>query len=173
MAIEQIQTKQSTNYRIKLTVAVYKNRKLVYRNDMLVPTLYKRRSECRIHIRKETQHRLRNSNFFLSPRIDFDLVRYAQEASSNTYLRYRVIEEKTQEKDLNPSPSSPSSSLAPNKKHSLLYDAFASLQTKKDEALLEKPESPLSELYGLSAEEDAGLEQAPETKEENEDLQLS
>ncbi len=85
---------KSINYRIKLTVAVYKNKKLIYRNDMIVPTTYTRRSESRAHIKKEIRSRLRNSNFFISSRIDFDLVRYTQEASCNTYLRYRIIEER-------------------------------------------------------------------------------
>lgn len=84
---------QITRFRIKLTVAVYKDKKLVYRNDMLVPTVYPRRSESRAHIKKEIKERLRNSNFFISPRVDFDLVRYTQEASCNTYLRYRIVEE--------------------------------------------------------------------------------
>jgi hypothetical protein len=84
---------QNTRFRIKLTVAVYKDKKLVYRNDMLVPTIYNRRSESRAHIKKEIKERLRNSNFFISPRVDFDLVRYTQEASCNTYLRYRIVEE--------------------------------------------------------------------------------
>lgn len=83
-----------SRFRIKLTVAVYKDKKLVYRNDMMVPTLYDRRSEARAHIKKEIRDRLRNSNFFISPRVDFDLVRYTQEATCNTYLRYRILEEK-------------------------------------------------------------------------------
>ena len=81
-------------FRIKLTVAVYKDKKLIYRNDMLVPTSYQRRSECRAHIKKEIINRLRNSNFFISPRVDFDLVRYTNEATCNTYIRYRVVEDK-------------------------------------------------------------------------------
>ncbi len=80
-------------FRIKLTVAVYREKRLVYRNDMLVPSVYVRRSEARAHIKKEVKERLRNTNFFLSPRLDFDLVRYAEEASCNTYLRYRIAEE--------------------------------------------------------------------------------
>lgn len=87
-------TTHSIRFRIKLTVAVYKDKKLVYRNDMMVPTVYHRRSESRAHIKKEIKERLRNSNFFISPRVDFDLVRYSQEASCNTYLRYRIVEEK-------------------------------------------------------------------------------
>lgn len=80
-------------YRVKLTVAVYKEKKLAYRNDMLVPTVYVRRSEARSHVKKEINERLSHSNFFVSPRVDFDLVRYTQEASCNTYLRYRIVED--------------------------------------------------------------------------------
>ena len=85
---------RNTRFRIKLTVAVYKDKKLAYRNDMLVPTVYSRRSEARAHIKKEIKERLGNSNFFISPRVDFDLVRYTQEATCNTY-RYRIVEEET------------------------------------------------------------------------------
>ena len=67
-----------SRFRIKLTVAVYKDKKLVYRNDMMVPTLYDRRSEARAHIKKEIRDRLRNSNFFISPRVDFDLALYSR-----------------------------------------------------------------------------------------------
>jgi len=90
---KRMQMDRNVNFRIKLTVAVYKEKKLAYRNDMVVPTLYVRRSEARAHIKKEIRERLRNSNFFISPRVDFDLVRYTQEASCNTYLRYRILEE--------------------------------------------------------------------------------
>ena len=89
-----MQINKNKIYRIKIAAVVYKNKKLIYRNEVTLPTIYNLRSECRKHILRETQYRLRNSNFFISPRIDFDLVRYTQEATSNTYLRYRVIEEK-------------------------------------------------------------------------------
>jgi hypothetical protein len=80
-------------YRIQLTVAVYKNKKLAYKNEVIVPTWYTRRSEARAHIKKEIQKRLKESDFFISPRVDYDLVRYSQEGSCNTYIRYRIIEE--------------------------------------------------------------------------------
>jgi len=80
-------------YRIQLTVAVYKNKKLAYKNEMIVPTWYTRRSEARAHIKKEINKRLKESDFFISPRVDYDLVRYSQEGSCNTYIRYRIIEE--------------------------------------------------------------------------------
>ena len=152
------QVKQSTNYRIKLTVAVYKNKKLVYRNDMLVPTLYKRRSECRAHIRKETQHRLRSANFFLSPRIDFDLVRYTQEASSNTYLRYRIMEEK------NPDSSAEPLSSPKKQTEKLTYSPIGS---KPDTLELPK-ENALSP--DLPQEQDPNIEQIPNI-EQNLDLE--
>ncbi|MDH5656896.1 MAG: hypothetical protein OEZ34_13365 [Spirochaetia bacterium] len=86
---------KNLNYRIKMTVAVYRNKKLVYRNELVLPGQFEKRSETRIQIKKEINERLRNSNFFISPRVDFDLVRYTQEASCNTYLRYRIVEEKS------------------------------------------------------------------------------
>jgi len=84
--------RERTSYQIKLTVAVYREKRLVYRNEMTLPTVYDRRSECRAHVKKEIENRLRNSSFFISPRVDFDLVRYTEEASCNTYLRYRIME---------------------------------------------------------------------------------
>ena len=85
-------TKEKT-YRIQLSVAIFKERKLTYKNEMVVPSRYTRRSEARAHIKKEIRERLAHSSFFISPRVDYDLVRYSQEASCNTYLRYRIIED--------------------------------------------------------------------------------
>lgn len=96
---------EELRFRIKLTVAVYREKKLVYRNDMMVPTLYVRRSEARAHIKREIKERLDNSNFFVSPRVDFDLVRYTQEASCNTYLRYRIVEEAREKVISDPEPA--------------------------------------------------------------------
>jgi len=79
-------------YRIKMTVAVYRNKKLVYRNELIIPGQHVKRSEARVAIKTEINNRLQNSNFFISPRVDFDLVRYTHEASCNTYIRYRIIE---------------------------------------------------------------------------------
>jgi hypothetical protein len=83
---------KDSEYRIKMTVVVYKDRRLVYRNELLIPGRFEKRSEARIQIRREINNRLKNSNFFVSPRVDFDLVRYTHEASCNTYLRYRILE---------------------------------------------------------------------------------
>ncbi|TGK14078.1 hypothetical protein EHO60_01670 [Leptospira fletcheri] len=78
-------------YRIRLTVAIYRNNILSYKNDIVVPSIYRRRNEARSHIRKEVTDRLTHSSFFRSPRPDYDLVRYSEEASCNTFLRYRIV----------------------------------------------------------------------------------
>ena len=92
-AVLSTQTGREVYFRIQLTVAVYREKKLAYRNEMVVPTWYTRRSEARAHIKKEIQKRLKESDFFLSPRVDYDLVRYTNEATCNTYIRYRIVEE--------------------------------------------------------------------------------
>ncbi len=78
-------------YRIRLTVAIYRNNILSYKNDIVVPSVYQRRNEARAHIRKEVSERLNHSSFFRSHRPDYDLVRYSEEATCNTFLRYRII----------------------------------------------------------------------------------
>ena len=88
-----MKNRNAVNYYIKLSVAVYTDKKLAYRNDIVIPLPYVHRHECRLQIKKEIKARLRNSNFFISPRMDFDLVRYSNEASCNTYLRYRIVKE--------------------------------------------------------------------------------
>ncbi|MCC5814625.1 MAG: hypothetical protein JJT78_07710 [Leptospira sp.] len=65
---------------------------LSYKSELLVPTLYGRRSEARAHIKKEIVERLEHSNFFRSPRLDYDLVRYTEEARCNTFLRYSILD---------------------------------------------------------------------------------
>ena len=87
-------TKTKTKkYRIQVTVAIYRDSSLSYKNEFIVPTIYMRRSEARGHIKKEIQERLEHSMFFRSSRPDYDLVRYTEETSCNTYLRYIVLEE--------------------------------------------------------------------------------
>ena len=84
-------------YRAKLSMSVYKKKRLVYRNDMFVSSIYTKRSKCRDDIKSAIREKLKKSNFFISPRFDYDLVRYSEEASCNTYLRYRIVEEKIHE----------------------------------------------------------------------------
>lgn len=79
-------------YKILITVAVYRDGFLSYKNELLVPSTYRRRSEARAHIKKEIQERLEKTNFFRSPRLDYDLVRYTEEARCNTFLRYTIID---------------------------------------------------------------------------------
>lgn len=79
-------------YKIMITVAIYREGILSYKSELLVPSLYKRRSEARAHIKKEIKDRLDHSNFFRSPRLDYDLVRYTEEAKCNTFLRYSILD---------------------------------------------------------------------------------
>ena len=85
---------EQTIYRIKFKIAVYSQDKSIYQREIMIPTVYEKRSQCREHIQCEIQSRLKNAFFFISPRIDYDLVRYTREASHNTYIRYRIISEK-------------------------------------------------------------------------------
>lgn len=84
-------------YRIRVTVAIYRNGILSYKNEVIIPSEYFRRTEARAHIRKEISERLLHSNFFRSPRPDYELVRYTEEATCNTFLRYRILSLKSGE----------------------------------------------------------------------------
>ncbi|WCL48205.1 hypothetical protein [Leptospira sp. GIMC2001] len=79
-------------YKILITVAIYREGILSYKSELLVPNLYNRRTEARGHIKKEISERLLHSNFFRSPRLDYDLVRYTEEATCNTFLRYSIMD---------------------------------------------------------------------------------
>ncbi len=80
-------------YKVQITVSIYRNGLLSYKNEMTVPSVYSRRSEARGHIKKEIRERLDSSNFFRSTRLDYDLVRYTEEATCNTFIRYSIKEE--------------------------------------------------------------------------------
>lgn len=82
-------------YKIQITVSIYRNGLLSYKNEMFVPSVYSRRSEARGHIKKEISERLKTSNFFRSTRIDYDLVRYSEEATCNTFIRYSIKEDES------------------------------------------------------------------------------
>lgn len=83
---------QVKKYKILITVAIYREGILSYKSELLVPSLYTRRTEARAHIKKEISERLEFSNFFRSPRLDYDLVRYTEEARCNTFLRYSIMD---------------------------------------------------------------------------------
>ncbi|EQA53183.1 hypothetical protein LEP1GSC052_1913 [Leptospira kmetyi serovar Malaysia str. Bejo-Iso9] len=89
--------KPAETYRIRVTVAIYRGNILSYKNDVIIPSEYFRRTEARAHIQKEVSERLLHSNFFRSPRPDYDLVRYTEEATCNTFLRYRILSLKSGE----------------------------------------------------------------------------
>ncbi|EQA47079.1 hypothetical protein LEP1GSC050_0635 [Leptospira broomii serovar Hurstbridge str. 5399] len=41
-----------------------------------------------------------HSSFFRSPRPDYDLVRYSDEATCNTFLRYRIVSGSLNEEEI-------------------------------------------------------------------------
>ncbi|PJZ69241.1 hypothetical protein CH373_14595 [Leptospira perolatii] len=90
--LESKDESENKSYRIRLTVAIYRNNILSYKNDIVVPSFYPRRNEARAHISREVKERLAHSSFFRSPRPDYDLVRYSEEATCNTFLRYRIVQ---------------------------------------------------------------------------------
>ncbi len=77
-------------YRVQVTVAIYREGNLSYKSEILSPAFYDKRQEARDHIRQEIRERLAHSKFFRSTRLDYDLVRYTEEGSCNTYLRYSI-----------------------------------------------------------------------------------
>ncbi|WP_010569130.1 hypothetical protein [Leptospira broomii] len=99
-SLNRKESEEDKVYRIRLTVAIYRNNILSYKNDIVVPSIYKRRNEARSHIRKEVGERLVHSSFFRSPRPDYDLVRYSDEATCNTFLRYRIVSGSLNEEEI-------------------------------------------------------------------------
>lgn len=79
-------------YQIQLCIGVYRDGKLVYQNEMKVPVRYPDSVQARRHIESDIEYRLNHSLFFRSPRPDYDIVKYSEEATCNTYLRYSVLE---------------------------------------------------------------------------------
>jgi len=80
-------------YQIRLKVSVTKNGKIVYRNDQIVPNLYvNTREKALEHIRHEIDMRLKKAFFFLCPNQDYDIVKYQEEATMNTFLKFGIIE---------------------------------------------------------------------------------
>lgn len=78
-------------YKIKLVIAVERRSTFWHKNEFMVPTVYSNIDQAKEHICHDIDHRLQESMFFRSQKIGFDLVKYTQEASVNTYLGYRII----------------------------------------------------------------------------------
>lgn len=87
-----METIQDKKYKVLITVAIYRSGILSYKSELMVPSLYLRRTEARAHIKREISERLEYSQFFRSPRLDYDLVRYTEEATCNTFLRYSIMD---------------------------------------------------------------------------------
>jgi len=78
-------------YRIKLIVAIEKNNKFTYKNELVVPILYDNLEKSQEDIEKDISARLKQSLYFRSPKTGYDLVLYSHVATLNTYLAYRIV----------------------------------------------------------------------------------
>ncbi|MDH5720918.1 MAG: hypothetical protein OEZ13_09955 [Spirochaetia bacterium] len=81
----------SERYKIKLIVAVEKNSTIGTRNEILIPRVYHSLEEARENIEMDIKSRLKNNMYFRSQKLGYELVRYSQTASVNTYITYRVM----------------------------------------------------------------------------------
>ncbi len=86
----ELKTIAQKYYRVQVTVAIYREGNLSYKSEILSPAQFNKRTEAREHIRTEIRERLEHSMFFRSTRLDYDLVRYTEESTCNTYLRYSI-----------------------------------------------------------------------------------
>ncbi|MDH4199805.1 MAG: hypothetical protein OEV66_05415 [Spirochaetia bacterium] len=80
-----------SGYKIKMIIAIEKENIFAYRNELIVPVVYQDISEAQAHVTKDIDRRLRDSMYFRSQKMGFDLVRYGETATSNTYIAYRIL----------------------------------------------------------------------------------
>lgn len=84
--------KTTKKYKVLQTLAVYRSGELSYKSSVATPYSFEKRKEARFYIEKEIENRLNFSYFFRSNRYEYDLVKYSEEASINTYIRYSIQE---------------------------------------------------------------------------------
>ncbi len=89
--IAPVKSSPYIGYRIKLLIAVEKNYQFNTKNELLVPTFYRRLKDARADIILDIKHRLKDSFYFRSQKYGYDLVKYSREARVNTYMAYRII----------------------------------------------------------------------------------
>jgi hypothetical protein len=80
-----------SGYKIKMIIAIEKDNIFAYRNELIVPVLYNDISEAQAHVTRDIDRRLKDSMYFRSQKTGFDLVRYGNTATSNTYIAYRIL----------------------------------------------------------------------------------
>ena len=80
-----------SGYRIKMIVAIEKDNVITYKNELIVPVLYEDIESAQKHITGDIHKRLYESMYFRSQKTGFDLVRYSNTATSNTYIAYRIV----------------------------------------------------------------------------------
>ena len=87
----KLSTTTNKGYKIKLLICIEDNGDFTCRNELVVPSFYINIEEAKLHIKMDITSRLKNELYFRSQKIGFDLIRYNQCASYNTYLSYRIF----------------------------------------------------------------------------------
>jgi len=81
---------QTENFRIKIVIAVYVGKHLIYKNNRVIDKLFsfvQVNAEIVEAIRREITHK----GFFRSPNPDYDVIQYQEEGRQRTYLRFSHI----------------------------------------------------------------------------------
>lgn len=79
------------SYRIKLLIAVEKNGEMQNKNEIILPSSYSEFREAYFDIEMDIKNRLRTQNYFRTTRAGFNLVRYTECATRNTFIAYRIL----------------------------------------------------------------------------------
>jgi len=78
------------NFRIKITIAVYEGKSLIYRNNRVIGKLFSF-VQANAEIVEAIQRQISYKGFFRSPDPDYDVVQYQNEGRNRTYLHYSHI----------------------------------------------------------------------------------
>jgi hypothetical protein len=77
-------------YRVKILIAMQRDGVFVHRNEFLHPESFALLDDALSFCSRDIQEKLQTGNYFRSQLYGFDLVRYRNLASQNTYIAYRV-----------------------------------------------------------------------------------
>lgn len=100
MIVSPQQHEPYDGFRIKLVVSLEKENAIKTRNELLIPGVYENLHDALKDIQLDISRRLSNSLYFRSTKFGYDLVKYSNLASVNTYLSYRIVPVKAREKKI-------------------------------------------------------------------------
>ena len=93
--LEIPETTLFASYKIKLIIAVEKDFIMNTKNEFVSPEIFQSLEESQKSIEMDIECRIKNGLYFRSQKPGYDLVRYSQTATLNTYIAYRVLPCKT------------------------------------------------------------------------------